>query len=110
MSRETNGVSHAAASKLYEHILRTANFFLNNAKLFEINVLKDHNPSYEELADIMEKVANIVFDAVNDIDPHMAAKAMDYTFFMKKMSIAILDDDQEEFEYLRTELDKMSFL
>lgn len=81
------------AQELYEIILETANKFLRNAQLFEIHVLQGHKPSYEELAEIMDMVAHIVFELADDIDPMLAQKANDYVYLMRKMAIAITNDE-----------------
>lgn len=101
---------HQSARDLYAHVLQTANRFLRNARMFEISILQDHNPSYAELAEIMRKVGSLIYDIISDIDPLLAQKAFDYVRFMTDMSIAITQDDQGSLDRLVAELDKMSFL
>ena len=86
-----------------------ANFFLTNAKMFEISILQDHNPSYAELAEIMEKLGLLVYEIVNDIDPVLASNAMDYSSQMKFMSVAITNGDREELDRLVQDLNRRSF-
>lgn len=98
------------AQNLYEDILKTANQFLRNAQLFEIQVLQDHNPSYKELAEIMGMVAHIIFELADDIDPMLAQKANDYVYLMRNMAIAIVDDDSVKLNTLVGELNAKPFL
>lgn len=98
------------AQELYELILKVANKFLTNAKRFEISVLRDHNPTYEELAEIMHTVGAMVYDLTSDTDPMIAQKALDYVQIMTKMSIAIRNDDKVGLSNLTLELDQKPFL
>ena len=98
------------ASDLYGRILQMANFFLREAQMFEISILQGYDPSFEELARVMETIAGIVYNAMIDIDPHYAQKAMDYSNYMKRMSRAIVQGDEEELQRLVEELGKMSFV
>jgi hypothetical protein len=98
------------AQALYELILATANRFLRNAKMFEISILQDHNPTYEELANIMHRLAKLVYDMVDDVDPMMAHKAAEYVQIMTDMAIAITADDDVKLQSLITELDNKPFI
>jgi predicted urease superfamily metal-dependent hydrolase len=98
------------AQKLYELILETANKFLRNARMFEMHVLRDHNPTYEELAKIMHQVSTVIFELADDVDPMLSQKAADYAFIMKRMGKAITDNDDKLLEELAEELDKKPFL
>jgi hypothetical protein len=98
------------AKELYFKILEVANLFLRNAQQFEISVLKDHDPSYEELAKIMRQVSSIVHGLVDDIDPMMAHQAIEYTSIMEKMALAIRNDDEKELRRLVEQLDRKPFL
>jgi predicted urease superfamily metal-dependent hydrolase len=94
------------AQELYELILETANKFLKNAKMFEMHVLRDHNPTYEELAKIMHQVSVMIFELADDEDPMLSQKAADYAFIMKRMGKAITDDDDKLLKELTDELEK----
>jgi len=95
---------------LYYKVLNVANNFLRNAKMFEISILKDHNPSYEELAKIMQQLANIIHELVDDIDPKLAYNAIEYSSIMGKMGIAIKEENEAELASLVEELDRKPFL
>ena len=95
---------------LYYKILQVANNFLRNAKMFEISVLRDHNPTYEELAKIMQQVATLVHELADDFDPIMAYNAFEYASMMGKMGVAIRDENEAELRALVDELDKKPFL
>lgn len=98
------------AQKLYELILETANKFLKNARMFEMHVLRDHNPTYEELAIIMHQVSMMIFELADDVDPMLSQKAADYAFIMKRMGKAITDNDDKLLKELTDELDDKPFL
>lgn len=98
------------AQELYEKILQVANYFLKNAKTFEIHVLRDHNPTYEELAKIMHQLSGIIHELADDFDPMLSQKAADYVYIMTKMGIAIRDSDKVGLRNLTEELDKKPFL
>lgn len=103
---EANG----KAQKLYEDILKVANKFLRNAKLFEISVLQDHNPTYEELAQIMHQIGKLIYDLSSDTDPLLAHKATEYARIMSEMAVAIKNSDQETLSELVEELDQKPFM
>lgn len=84
------------ANNIYEEILRTSNKFLRNAKNFNIEVLKTHDPSYAELAQIMHKLAQIIHVLADDIEPMLAQKAFDYANIMEKMALAIKNNNEVE--------------
>lgn len=98
------------ATELYDLILEGANHFLRNAKAFEIHVLKGHDPSYEEIAEIMGSIASLIYDLADDFDPMLAQKANDYVYLMRKMAIAITNDECVELSRLVQELDAKPFL
>jgi len=52
------------AQELYELVLEGASHFLRNAKAFEIHILRGHNPSYEEIAEIMGSLASFSVSVV----------------------------------------------
>ena len=94
------------AQELYELILQTANRFLRNAKMFEMHVLRDHNPTYEELARIMHSITVTITDLVDDKDPMLGQKAKDYTDIMKNMGQAITQNDDNRLKELIGILEK----
>lgn len=96
--------------ELYEKILQVANFFLKSSKTFSISVLKDFDPSFEDLANIMEVLADIVHRAMIDEDPLVAQKAIDYVYIMQKMALAVRNNDSEELSTLVDELDRKPFV
>jgi len=98
------------AQKVYEDILQTANQFLRNAQLFEIHILRDHNPSYEELARIMHQLATIVIELAVDLDPMLGQKAVDYATIMEKMGLAIRNNDKITLSEQVKLLDKKPFV
>lgn len=102
--------ANGQAQRLYELILEVANNFLRNARMFEISVLQDHNPSYEELAEIMHRVGTLVYDLSNDHDPMLAHKAVEYARIMAEMAVAIKNSQQEKLSKLTEELGQKPFM
>lgn len=98
------------AQRLYELILRNANIFLTNARYFEMNVLQGTNPTYDEIAKIMKAVSDVIRDVVDEIDPILAQKAIDYTTIMGRMGEAINAGDQDTLDALVLELEQKPFL
>lgn len=97
------------AKRLYEGILATANRFLVLGRRFEVHVLKDFDPSFEELAEIMEAVGKLVYELVNDEDPLLAAQCDDYVVLMKHLASAIKHQDEEKKLLWLGELEKKPF-
>jgi hypothetical protein len=97
------------AKRLYAGILETANRFLVTGKRFGVSVLKDFDPSFEEVAEIMEAVGKLVYELVNDEDPDLAAQCDDYVVLMKHLALAIKHQDDEEKDRLLVELEKKPF-
>ena len=97
------------ANELYEKILQTANYFLTSANKFSISVLQEFDPSFEELAEIMSIVGRVVYDLIDEFDPHMASKAEDYCICMKKMAIAIRSGNDISLQEAISELERKPF-
>ncbi len=97
---------HAAAKHLYDKVLQTANHFMYNCKHFSISVLQDEDPSYAEVADIMDKVAGIITLLADEFDPMMGQKAIDYCDLMKGMGAAIRRGDELQLARLVAELER----
>jgi hypothetical protein len=95
---------------LYDKVLETANRFLRNAQQFEISILQGHNPSYDALAKLMRNVATLIHGMIDEVDPMMAQKAIEYTAIMEKMALAIKKSDQPGLDALVAELDRKPFL
>ncbi len=84
------------ARELYYLILQTANRILRNCESFELSVLQDHNPTYSEVAEIMESVRKIIFALMDDFDPHLCQQALDYCILVKDIGDAIVESDEEK--------------
>ena len=73
-------------------------------------MLRDFNPSFEQLAEIMRDLADIVYDLTHENDPLLAQKALDYVEIMHKMALAIVNEDDVRLSDLVKELDKKPFM
>lgn len=98
------------AQELYDLVLRTANEFLHNCKHFDIEILAADNPTYAEIAQVMEKLAAIIGVLADEFDPMLGQKAIDYCSHMKKMGLAIKNGNEVELSNLVTELERRPFL
>lgn len=83
------------AKDLYDRILRTANYFLHNCTHFSIDILAAENPSYEDVARIMESLRKILWAIADEFDPMMCQQAFDYCELMSKMGLAISNKDDK---------------
>jgi len=101
----------AVVQALYDRVIQVANQFLHNAKHFRIEVLQLRDPSYEELAEKIDRLCKVISILCEDVDdPLTGQKAYEYCAFMKGMAVAIKDCDTTELNRLTRELDRRSFL
>jgi hypothetical protein len=96
-----NGIE---AQRLYEQIVRGANYFLHNCSTFSVESLANHDPSYEEIARLLDSLVKVVSVLSSDFDPMMGQKALEYCLLMKKMSTAIVQRNQPELTRLVAEM------
>lgn len=89
MVREIVSFGGSSAQRLYDEVIRTSNYFLHNCKYFSIEVLKEEDPSYSEVARLMRQVAEIIKVVADSFDPMMGQKAVEYCDIMMFMGIAI---------------------
>lgn len=99
-----------SAQELYDLVLRNANAFLVNSKHFTIAILQQENPTYEEVAEVMQTASQLIITIMVDVDPMMGQKAGEYVSIMARMAKAIRNDDQEQLSYLVSELERKPFL
>lgn len=98
------------AKELYDLVLRTANEFLHNCRHFDVEVLATDNPSYDEVARVMDQLAAIIQALSDDFDPMLGQKAIEYCGLMKKMGLAIKNKDDIKLSQLVDELERRPFL
>jgi len=100
------------AEQIFVKVLEIANHFLTQGIHVGLSVMKKKvNPSFEELANILTVLANVV-DTIyyeDEICPHLYNKVIEYTSIVKKMSVAIKNNNQEDFDDLLAELDRKPF-
>lgn len=98
------------ARGLYELVVETANHFLTAGRRFEVHVLQNLDPSFEELAEIMEELGKMVYDVMLDEDPHLASQSNDYVHLMGQLAIAIKTGNESDKDRLISELEQKSFI
>ena len=98
------------AQELYILILETALYFLTNAKKFDLHSLQQENPSYEELGKLAKRVAGMITLLVDDFDPMLHQKALEYASLMADMGKAITDGDEDKLGRIVDELDRKAML
>jgi len=94
----------ASAQKLYDAILQGANFFLHNCSNFSVEMLSKANPTYDEIAKTLDKLVIIITVLSSESDSMMGQKAMEYCLLMKKMGIAIREQNQDALDALVLEM------
>ena len=77
--------------------------------MFSMETLKEWDPSYVEVAKLMEMVRIILGQLISEIDPTLTDQAVDYCRIMTKMGDAIHSGDQEALDILVEELSKKPF-
>ncbi|KXJ45859.1 hypothetical protein [Marinobacter sp. Hex_13] len=96
--------------KLYSGILHTANLVLRNCSNFHITILQKENPSYDEVANHLEKICQVL-EVLADEDGDMTAqKARDYAMHVKQIAAAIVKGDESELQDQLDQLTRRSFL
>jgi len=101
----------AQITKLYHLVLKTANEFLYNCKHFKIEALQKENPTYEEVAEIIDSMCKVITALCEDVDdPLTGQKAFEYCAYMKGMAVSIKNGNEEHLRTIVNELDKRSFL
>lgn len=83
--------------------------FLVSANRFTIVALQKFDPSFEDLAKIMQSLGKIVYDLADEVDPLIAAQAMDYCNLMNRMAVAIRNHDTTSLSEAVKELEKKPF-
>ena len=99
--------------RLYQSVFRVANHFLEQASMFTIAELDEHNPSYEELA----KIARFLASNIHSLaqmgewdEERIALNAMQAVRLMERIAIAITWQNQEDLQEALGELDAMAFI
>lgn len=103
-------IASSDTKELYELILDTAWFFLQNAKRFPVELLKlEEDPTFEEIADDVVPVVELVVSAVHEEDPDIAAQAQDYLLLIRQLATAIHNVDQDEVDRVAADLEQKPF-
>lgn len=96
---------------LYSNVIENANRFLHHAKTLEMQFLRLKNPSYEEIATQLGKLADIICILAEEIgDPLTGQKSLDYVYHMKSIALAIKNNDEEALKKAAEELNRRSML
>ena len=85
---------------LYERVIHTSNRFLHQCRTFHITVLALENPTYEEIAQQMTQIAELIKVLADDSDPMIGQKAIEYCDLMTKIGIAITNQNSVELSNL----------
>ncbi len=100
--------------KIYDRVIQVSSRVLRNAKLFSIDILKQENPSYAEMAENLTKICSLIDFLVeeDDLKEHQwtCVKARDYARFVADVAKAIENNDEIKLKTLIAEMDKGSFL
>ena len=94
---------------VYETILHTANRFLTHSEKYPIQFLAKEDPSYEDIANLIEGARLNIHDAMSEFDPMLAQQASEYCNLMIQMAAAIIEEDEAKLESLCEELRQKPF-
>ena len=108
MDRQARQEQHA--KELFDAVLRTANQFLHNCKHFSIQVLAEENPTYAEVAEIMQQISKMIIALADDFDPLLGGKAVEYCVLMSSIGEAIKNLDEDALSNHVDELNRKPFL
>ena len=99
---------------VYEEILKKANYVLQNSKRFSIKILKDENPTYSQIASMLEDIcemAELITKHTDDCKINFTLdKMITYTREIKEIAKAVENGCENELAECIVRLDKMSFL
>lgn len=98
------------ARRVYETILRTANRFLTQSRKYKVQFLATENPSYQDVANLIEGARALVHEAIDATDPMQAQQATEYCQLMTQMAAAIIEQDQAKLDRLCDELERKPFV
>jgi len=94
---------------VYTEILDNANRFLTHSEKFPIQLLAKENPSYKDVANLIDGARRNIHDAMDAFDPMMAQQANEYCMLMLKMAAAIDERDELKLEEQCNELKRKPF-
>lgn len=101
-------------SNIYERVLNTSNNVLRNCKRFSIEALREEDPTYEQIAEHLEEMCDILDSLLshNNYTEHdwTFSKAKDYAEFVRGIAKAISSHDDSQLKQLIKTVDKWSFL
>jgi hypothetical protein len=94
------------AKALYHEVIRTSNMFLHNCKHFSIDFLRNEDPSYSELAELMRELTKLITAFADGYDPMMGQQASEYCDLMEQMSVAIEEGNRVRLALLIADLER----
>ena len=112
---ENDVESHRAlVQDIYDKIIIESSRVLHSAKLFSIDILRQEDPTYAEMAKALHLVCDMIDLLVEhaNLKEHIwtCSKARDYAQFVANVAKAIEEDDDVELQELVKQMDKRSFL
>lgn len=104
-----NAMIEGLIKQVYEAILQTANRFLTHSEKYPIQFLAKENPSYQDIANLIDGARLNIHEAMDDFDPMLAQQAGEYCNFMIQMAAAIIEEEEEKLQNLCDELKRKPF-
>jgi hypothetical protein len=95
--------------QVYELILHTANRFLTHSEKFPIEFLAKENPSYKDIANLIDGARVNIREAMDAFDPMLAQQAEEYCQLMIRMAAAIIEENKGKLADLCDELRRKPF-
>lgn len=106
----TEGDRQDLVQIVYMRILHTANLVLRNCSTFHITILQQEDPTYQQIAEQLEELSEIIDLLAGDDGDMTAQKAKDYALHVKRIAKAIVEGDEKELEHQTEQLNRRSFL
>lgn len=108
-ANEPNVELDALVRRVYEEILQTANRFLTHGRRYRIEILALEDPSYENVATLINDARRNINDVMDQFDPMLAQQAEEYCLLMIKIGAAIKAQDAAALTAHCDELERKPF-
>lgn len=94
---------------VYGAILANANRFLTHSEKFPIQLLAKENPSYQDVANLINGARLNIHEVMDDFDPMLAQQAEEYCHLMIRIAHAIKSEDEAALRAYCVELARKPF-
>lgn len=100
--------------ELYNEVFKIARHFLKQAESHDIFTLNQHNdPTYEQIAQSAELLATFMEAIATDggfNEVRISLNAKQAALFMKRLALAITEENQEKLDEAKSQLASLNFI